>query len=240
MRKWITIVCVVTFFSTLVFAEDKKLSDEAELSLVDTGGNTDTTSVSVKNILLYKFNERVDGSWEFSMLYGETDGDKTAEQYATEIKISYAFNERLYIATIGGWEQDKFGGIEARYFLGPSMGYKFSMGPVHFLLFEAGLNYVMEEYPDDTDENFPEGRAYGEYQVAITEKSKFKQKIKFLHDFEDGDNYNIHSETSITSMLTDMFSLKTGYVIKYQNDPTPEDVDKIDTILSVALALNFK
>jgi putative salt-induced outer membrane protein len=241
MKFWSAIICVVTFLviPPLVFSEDKKWHDEAELAFVDTGGNTETTSLSLKNTLSYKFNKRIDGSWEATILYGETDGDKTAEQYATEIKANYLFTKRCYLSAIGGWEQDKFGGIDARYSLGPSLGYKFLTGPVHTLFFEAGLNYVMEEYPDDTDENFVEGRAYGEYRFAITDKSNFKQKVKLLYNVEDSENYNIKSETAITTKLSDIFSLKTSYDVKYSNAPTPDDLDKTDTILSVALIVSF-
>ena len=85
-------------------AEEKKFKDEAEISVVDKTGNTDTTDVNIKNLMWYQFTEKVDGSWKVAIGYGQTDGDKTAENYLTEFKGNYAFKRpvlRLRIIGVG-------------------------------------------------------------------------------------------------------------------------------------------
>ena len=67
-------------------------------------------------------------------------------------------------------------------------GYKFLVGPKHFLKAEVGVNYTREEYINDTDANFFEGRGYGIYEYAFTEKTRFSQSGEFLYDFDDNDN----------------------------------------------------
>lgn len=104
---------------------------------------------------------------------------------------------------------------------------------------EVGVNYVNEEYTDDTDKGYLEGRAYASYEYAFTEKNKFSQSVEYLHDFEDGDNYRVNSETALISALSDYLSLKASYVIKYDNQPVPSTLDETDTILSVTLVVNF-
>jgi putative salt-induced outer membrane protein len=49
----------------------------------------------------------------------------------------------------------------------------------------------------------------------------------------------LNSETAVLSSLSDYFSLKTSYVIKYDNEPVPKTLDDTDTILAVALVVNF-
>ena len=58
--------------------KDKKWSDEAELSYVETSGNTEVLSLSAKNNLGYQFTERLSGQWSLSALYGETGGEKNS------------------------------------------------------------------------------------------------------------------------------------------------------------------
>jgi putative salt-induced outer membrane protein len=238
--KWIMVALMVSAIATAGYAEEtKKWSDQAELSFVDTAGNTDVTSLAAKNRLRYAFSEDLVGSWKLAALYAETDGEKTAESYATELRMDYDYTDKIYFAGIGGWFKDEFAGIESRYYIGPAVGYRYLTGPKHFLTGEAGLNYVMEEYTDETDSNYLQGRLFGIYEYAFTDKNRFSQSLEFLYDFEDSDNYNINSETAVISALTDAFSLKASYVIKYDNEPVPATLDDTDTILSVALVANF-
>jgi putative salt-induced outer membrane protein len=223
----------------VVFAQENKWQDEAELSYVNTSGNTDVLSLSAKNKLTYQFSDRLSGLWDVRALYGKTDGDKSAERYATEIRLDYGLTERVYIAGIGGWLQDEFAGIDERLYLGPALGYKFIIGPKHFLNAEAGLEYVTENYTNNTDDNFMRGRALGLYEFLLSEKSKVTQSIEYLYDFDNSDNYNINTVTALITSLSDTFSIKTSYEIHYDNEPVPGSLDETDTILSVALVVNM-
>ena len=225
--------------STGIQAEEKKWSDEAEFSFIDAGGNTDTTNLSFKNLLKYSFSESLEGVWKLAALYGKTDGEKTAERYSTELRANYLFSERFYGAGIAGWEKDKFAGIDARYYLGPAAGYKFLIGPKHFLLGEVGLDYVTEEYIDNTDDDFMRGRIFGQYEYAFSAKTRFKDTLEFLYNFDDSDDYNINSETSLITSLSDQLSLKTSYEIRYDHKPVPATLDNTDTVLSVTLVVNI-
>ena len=239
---------VITAFITLLVvlngvpeanAEEKKWKDEAELSLVDTGGNTDVLSISANNLLRYAFDENLIGTWELSALYGESGGVRNAESYSTEVRLDYLFTDQVYIAGIAGWLKDEFAGIEARYYIGPALGYRLFTGPRHFLLGEVGLNYVMEKYIDSTDEQFIEGRVFGKYEYAFTEKNKFSQSLEYLYNFDDSDDYKLNSETALISSLSDYLSLKASYEIKHDNKPAPQILEETDTVLSLALVINF-
>jgi putative salt-induced outer membrane protein len=140
---------------------------------------------------------------------------------------------------MGGWLQDEFTGIESRYFIGPGVGYRFLTGPKHFLDAEAGINFVTEDYTNNTEEEFLEGRLYGLYQYSFSEKNKFSQSLEFLYDFDDSDNYRINSETAFITALSNYLSLKTSYEIKHDNEPVPATLKETDTILSVTLVVNF-
>ena len=135
--------------------------------------------------------------------------------------------------------KDEFAGIDSQYYLGPGVGYQFLAGPKHYLVGEAGFNYVKEEYIDNTDKDYLEGRAFAKYEYAFTEKNRFSQSLEFLYDFDDSDNYNVNSETALISALSDYLSLKASYVIKYDHKPVPSTLEDTDTILAVALVVNF-
>lgn len=82
--------------------KQKKWNDQAELSFVDTGGNTDVLSLSAKNLLRYAFDENLKGTWKFSALYGESGSVRNAESYSTEVRLDYLFTDRFCSAIIAG------------------------------------------------------------------------------------------------------------------------------------------
>jgi len=237
--RYLTTLIVLLMMVSVSHAQEKRVSDEAELSFVDTGGNTDVTTLSAKNLLKYKFSEKIEGGWKVGALYGKSDGEKNAESYFMDLRLDYLFTKKLYGAALTGWLRDEFSGIDSRYDMGIAAGYKFLTGPKHGLVGEAGLNYVKEEYTDDTDKDYLEGRAFAGYSYSFSEKNKFSQSLEYLYDFDDSGNYGLKSETALISALTGVISLKAGYEIKYDGQPVPSTLDKTDTTLSLALVANF-
>ncbi|NNF83747.1 MAG: DUF481 domain-containing protein [Deltaproteobacteria bacterium] len=235
---FLSVIIVILGTFPVAHAEEMKWQDEAELLYVDTSGNTDVTTFSAKNTLTVPFSGKTKGTWRLGALYGESDGTKNAESYFTEIRVDHSYTERFYSFGYGGWLQDKFSGVDARYSLGAGGGYKFFTGPKHFLLGEAGLTYTKEDYTDNTDNDFLGGRLFGKYEYYFNEKNKFTQSLEWLLDFSEFKNWNLNSETAILSALNSWLSLKASYLIKYDNDPIA-DVKKTDRILGVALVANF-
>ena len=103
----------------------------------------------------------------------------------------------------------------------------------------AGLNYVFEEYTDQTDDNFLKGRLYGEYDWVFSEKRQFRQTLEALFDVEEVNNFQMKSETAFITSVNVLLSLKTSYVIEYENEPFSADIEKTDRFLSVTLVANF-
>lgn len=249
MRR--TTITFLTFiliaYSGISYADDqapndeKRLSNETSLSLVNTTGNSETLSVAGKNELNYKFNEKWTGSWVIGAVYNETNGSKETERYFTDLRADYLISDRWYAYGLGSWFQDKFSGFDNRIGLGPGLGYKFLLGPSHFLLFEGGLNYTYEDYtdPNEDNENFLEGRAFGSYEWRFTEKTKFSQGLEYLQSFEDSNTWKFNSETALITAITDILALKISYSIFYNNDPRPSDLKKTDTILATSVVIGF-
>ncbi len=229
----------VLLIAAVAGAEEKKWKDEAELSSVNTGGNSNVATFSAKNLLTYGFSEKLEGSWKAAAMNSKSEGVRSAENYMTELRGDYLFSQHFFGGLAVGWNKNKFAGIDARYYGGPFAGYKFLVGPKHFLRGEVGLDYVSEEYTDKTENDFLRGRLFGAYQFHFTELNKFKQSVEYLHDFDDADNYNVNTETALITLLSQNFSLKTSYEIKFDNKPVPAGLKKTDTILAVSLLVNF-
>ena len=241
--KVVSIFIILTLFLVAgAIAEepaDKKWKDEAEFLFVQTSGNTDVRTLAFSNMLEYRFSKPLKGIWNIKALNSENDGEKTAERYYTDLRLDYLFTEKLYAYLLGTWLKDEFAGFKHRYTAGPGIGYKFLDGPRNFLLGEAGLEYASEDYVVEEDEDFAEGRLYGKYEYAFTEKNRFSLSSEFLQDFNDTKNYKSNSEAAVISALTDIISLKVSYGVRYQNRPKPSDLEKTDTVFGAALVVTY-
>jgi len=239
MKKLILCLGILIFIPTMSLAEEKRWNDEAEFSFVNTGGNAEMKTLLAKNTFWYKFSEKNETKWDFSALYGEAQGEKTAEEYYTNLYGYHYATERFYLMAIAGWLKNEFSGLDPRVYIGPSLGYKFLSAPRHNLLGEAGVEYVYDQYIDDTKKEYLRGRIYGKYSYKFSDKNIFYQEIALLPGFDEGDNYYIISNTELVTTLTSLFALKLGYEVRYNNRPIPSDLDKTDTIFSMRLVVNF-
>ena len=250
-----TALCtLIIFLSAPAHAEEakpkKKWIDEAELSFVNTSGNSETSTFAAKNLLKIKFTDKLEGEWNIAALKSQstdktTDRNElTAERYSTNLRLSYLFTEKFYSGLGTGWSRDEFAGLQNKYYAGAFVGYKFLTGPKHLLKGELGLNYADEDYTKNKelknfkDKDFVEGRAFGLYEYALTEKTKFSQSIEYLGDFDDPNNYKVNSLSALTVAISDVFSIKPSYEIHYVNK-VPVDINTTDRIVTVALVANF-
>jgi len=218
--------------------EPQRWHDEGEISYVDTSGNSEVTTLALKNKLTYQFSEKISGRWRVQALNGESNGERDAESYFTELRGDYAPTERYYNYLSANWFKDRFADIDHRYTFGAGSGYKFLTGLKHFLLGEAGLTYTIEKLTNDSDTEYLGGRLYTEYEYHFSEDTRFRQSLEALFDFEDMQNYMLNSETALITALNSVFSFKTSYVVKYDNKPA-ENSDDTDTILAASLVANF-
>jgi putative salt-induced outer membrane protein len=221
--------------------EEKRFSNETNFALVNTTGNSDTLTVAGKNEMKYKFTDKWTGSWVAGGLYAENSNHKTAERYFTDLRADYSITERWYAYGLGTWLRDKFAGFDNRVGVGPGVGYKFLTGPKQFLLGETGLNYVVEDYEDkgESTERFIEGRLFGKYEYAFTDKIKASQSLEYLQSFKDSSLWKLNSVTALVTALTDTLALKVSYSVFYNNDPRPSDLDDTDTFLATALVITY-
>jgi putative salt-induced outer membrane protein YdiY len=224
-------------------AQEKNWTDKAELSYVQTGGNTEIMTLSARNELGITFSEKLTGSWKLGTVYGKTGDVKTAESYFTEFGLDYHFTERVYLGLIAGWLKNEFAGLDSRIYAGPAFGWTALTGPEHTLDWQVGGSYISETYfpegTDPADYSYMAALVRGNYQWAISEQTAFTEAVELLYDFSDSENYNLTSETAIQTALSSLLSLKVGYTIKFDNAPMPDTLESSDTILSVTLVANF-
>lgn len=242
-QSWAAALLLLAFFPgggrAAEEGPERAWTDEAELSYVKSSGNSQLETLAARNLFKLKHDDNWQSSLKLAALNGQSDGTRTSESYKAELRSDYVLSRRSYALIIGGWLKDSFAGIEARYNLGPGLGYKWLTGARHVFNNEVGLEYVHEKNTDDTRNDFLRGRLFALYEYNFSKKNRFSQSLEYLYDFDVSSNYNINSVSAITSALNSYWSLKAGYEIKYDNRPTPSSLEKKDSITTIALVLNI-
>lgn len=217
----------------------KRWSNRAEVSFIRTGGNTDVTTLSLKNLFSYAITDPLSISAKLEALSSKEGGSQTAERYLAELRGDYLFTQRMYGIASTTWLRDTFAGIATHYDGNLGGGYKFVDGPRHTLLGEAGATYTYEEYTNGSTDNYPGARLFGKYRFAFAEKNAFTQSVEYLQSLDQASRQVITSETAVIAALNSIFSLKTSYTLRFHSKPVPADLKKTDTILEMALVASF-
>ncbi|HOW89466.1 MAG TPA: DUF481 domain-containing protein, partial [Elusimicrobiales bacterium] len=215
----------------------KQWKDTAELSYVQTSGNSKTSSLSGKNLFSY--------DWERAALevaaggLNSRDGRiTTAEQYNASEKVSLKLAGRNYALQKTVWDRNTFAGIRSRFDYSVGLGRSLLDRPADRLRFEAGGGYVFEDRLNSRNKSFGSYRAYLKYRRTLSPTASASQELEYLGDMSDPSGYRTNTETSIVTSISTHFSLKASYVWHYVNSPV-EGFKKADTITSMAVVVNY-
>jgi putative salt-induced outer membrane protein len=215
----------------------KAWKDAAELSFVNTTGNTKTASGSAKNTFNYSWTLT---ALEFVMgaLYVQNGDTATAEQYFANEKLARTITEKNYLYEKVGWDRNRFAGIRSRTDYSAGLGRTFLNFPKNKLTGELGTGYVDEEHTDFSSNKFVSGRAYAQYVHTFSSTANFSQDAEYLPNLGDSSDYRVNTETALTAALSAHFSLKVSYDWKHTNKP-PAGFGQNDSITSAALVVNY-
>jgi putative salt-induced outer membrane protein YdiY len=243
-RLTLFFILIILIFTYPALGEDqvkKRWANQTELTLIQTKGNSEVETFQFKNKLTNNYTETFQSELKLDSFYSSDEEATTAERYSAEGRMNYKLGSKFSAALNLGWKRDVFKGVYNRYSVGPILTYRFIDGPNHFFKTEANLDYVFEEYTQETEDDFLSTGLLAAYEWVLSDKVKFAQSVKAVRDFKRKESYQIESITALITKLNTYFSIKTGYQINHDTDPVSKDeeLEKTDTILTVALVADF-
>jgi putative salt-induced outer membrane protein len=217
----------------------RRWTDTAELSFINTTGNTRITNLSLANKYVYAWDKATDLTVDAGALKTESNNLKTAESYLLAGKYRRNITDRFLWYGLGGWSRNEFAGFIDRYTAGAGLGYRFIEPDPHGLVGEFGFGYTDEKrIPPNSDSNGAEARAFLGYSYKISETSKLVSELEIFDNIEETSDWRGRTTTSVTATISKQLALKTGYTVLYDNVPTP-GFRKTDTIFLTSLVVNF-
>lgn len=221
-------------------AEEKPAwAHESEASVVQVTGNTESESYSAKQKTTHNFDEN---SLIATGRYLQTKAAnvETAKAWEAALRYERALSDYFSIYIQHGAESDAYAGYVQRDNSDVGGKYHFIKSDPENFFSEIGYRYskVIPSTSADT-EYVSYGRAYLEYSKKLNETVSGKLWVEYLPNFKESEAYLVNYEGSITAMMTQIFSLKTSYLVKYHNLTILPDEKKEDKTLTVSIVAKF-
>jgi putative salt-induced outer membrane protein len=216
-----------------------QFKDDSEAGVVITGGNTSTQSYNFTDKTDYLLDAntfRLDGHY----LAARSNGVETAENWSAGLRYERALAEMVSAFAAQDVESDKFSGYLQRYNSDLGGKYYFFKKDKDLTFFtEDGLRFTHEHDTNADLHDYLKGRVYLEAEKYWAPTTSTKLWVEYLPNFSFGRGWLLNSEASVSSALSSVFSIKTAYLVKYNNAPPTPTAVPTDTQFTTSLVAKF-
>ncbi|WP_144394879.1 DUF481 domain-containing protein [Pleionea sediminis] len=242
--KALSLLVSAVIASTVAAEDDSLWKGKAELGIVSTSGNTETSSTNGKINLLYDPEK-----WrqEFKLEYfvaesevvvdGNTQTQKTADRTFFLSKTDYKFTERSYLYALLDYADETF--TDKDYIGNFSLGYGRTFIKEDDVDLHAEIGYGLRRFQErDSTVAVEEEvtRLGGKYSTKIGDNANFSQELT-AELGEDFDQYK--SMTALNVNINSSLALSVGYEVQHVTEVLAEGAEKTDTKTTVNLVYNF-
>ena len=225
-------------------ADEEKIgwSDEADLSLVSTSGNSESSTLGFRNTLTR--------TWESSALVIRAGGiraesdtitrfcvgadadtcseqetsesEVTAENYYLNGKYRRLTSEKLFWYTGGGWERNRPAGIDDRYVVEGGMGNIWRDDGD--LKFHTAYSLTWTDQEDvvtvpDVDETWIGARVGWDYLNKFGASTTYENILVLDANLEEGSRWRGNMLNSVSVSMSSRLALKISLEWQYENEP---------------------
>lgn len=232
-------------------AEPKRTwSDEAELALVLTTGNTETLSLGLKNTLRGEWEKasfrlklsalRSEDTEETRLALGTADDfmvettkdtDLTAEAYELAARHERHFGERHSWFNEAGWQRNEFAGVRNRYRLLSGLKTKWKDAERVRFATDVGLSWTKQ---DDVVENPAREDRWLGFRFGWTLWAKVGKNGEYGNDLrldlnlDDTDDLRLDMTNWFAVSFTERLALKLTHELLWDGQPALEEIDLFD------------
>lgn len=247
MVKALALIVTSLCWTADVSAQKKEVArgwnNESQLGVVKTTGNTNTESYRLRQTVTYRHGPnsvKLNGSYLSATSKIQSTGAKveTAKKWDTDLRLEHQLDERWNILTGYLLESNKFAGFRQRHNSDVGLKYFFWKKEDRDLFIESGYRYVHENRVDNSRDYRNRGRFYTEGNMKFNVRNRLKVWAEYIPSLDDGDDFLVNYEVSLTSSLTEKFALKVAYQSNYDNMPAVAK-KKEDTTLTTSLVATF-
>jgi len=238
--KSLTLVALVLATTSVHYtaAAEPTLKNESEAGLVITTGNTDIKTITAKHSTTYVFDENT-LKFNARFLKSSTFSIESARFWTLGLRYERAFTDVLSGFVAQGIESDKFSGYLQKYNTDIGMKYILANNAEELKWFvEGGYRYTAQNNINGSKPRSHYARLYTEVEKPFNKDVTAKFWAEYLPNFTTSEDWQANGELSLTAVMSSVFSVKMGYLAKFDNLPVA-GLKKVDSIATAALVAKY-
>lgn len=209
----------------------------AELSLVATGGNTDTQTLGAGMAVLWR-----PGAWttrtHAKYVRSVTADAVTAESLVAEVRQSRTLSPHADAFARGEYLVDRFAGISNRTTVEGGFGWILLRKAPHSLAIDGGAGATHESRLKGGDVAFASATLTSAYKWQISPSASLGEQITISTEVTALDNRRLKNVVQLTLSVSRLLSVRMSHELKHVSRPVV-GFRPTDTILSAALVGRF-
>ncbi len=230
--------------------ESRKWRDTAELTYLQTGGNSEATTLGFRNKL-----ERI---WPGAVLTLDAAGVRaddttttrsavllpdgmiqidersetvlTAESYALEGRYDREISKHLFWFVGTGWKRNEFAGINNRYYVTAGVGNLWFENETTGLRTHYGLTFTEEEDVVGIEDSFAGARLSYDYFRKLSGTTKLESKLTVDENLDDTSDVRADFTNSLAVSMSARLALKVSLQLLYDGRPALAELAVIDDL----------
>ena len=234
----IKLILLITLSFSLPTYADAKFDNETEVGIAAANGNTRTETYNVKQTSQYQNVKDVFGL-KSRYLNATSAGEETARYFLLSLRYEKEVSSRLGLFAQETYEKDRFANIDQRFGTDVGGRYHFIEAEPTKFFSELGYRYFHEDRLDDSQAYSNYGRLYSEWEQKWQKNFSTKIWFEYLPNFTEQKDWQFNSEVSLTTILSEIFSLKSSFLLRRDNSPAPGVEYKNDTLFTTAIVAKF-
>jgi putative salt-induced outer membrane protein len=233
----VSLLLFVLLFPAWGYADE--LNNESEAGVVVAAGNSRSQSLSFKQLSRYKWEKNLLAlSGDF--LQSKSFGVLNAKRWRGELRYERRLTEQLSPFLGQGVESDRFAGFLQRY--NSDLGAKvllYRRESAWDWTGEGGYRYSRERRLDGNRIGKSQVRLYSELIRHWSSTASSRFWVEYLPNFSNAPDWAINSELSTAAAISSSLSVKLAYLLKFDNEPAPGAMKKLDTLYTTSLVAKF-
>jgi len=212
----------------------KDWTTTAGVGFAMTSGNSDTSTFNASYSLVYDPKRRNIVKSDGLYLRGETEGTRSSDRLAFNVRDEYRLNARAYVFGQNQYLRDVFKEID--YLVAPTggVGYRLVDTEATKLSVDTGLGVVWEKNPGIDLRTSGAVTLDEKFSQVLSATTTLTQSVGALwktKDFEDA-LYQVGAGLAVA--MSERTQLKLGVLSTYKNKPPTPDLEKNDVAVIVA------
>jgi putative salt-induced outer membrane protein len=231
------VLALMSIFVTTGQSLAVEIKNESEAGISVAQGNTKAKSYNVKQDSTFKFDANT-LKFQARYLSAYSNDIESARYLLGSLRYERELTDRVSLYVGQGFESDKFAGYDLRHNSDVGTKYNIYKEEMFYWFLEAGYRYTNQKLLNGKHDYNNSLRTYTEAEKKWNESVSTKYFIEHVPSLEESKDYLINTEISLSAVLTSLFSIKSSYLLRFDNLPAV-GATKTDTLLTTALVAKF-